>query len=63
MKREILFSITVNTLLAAVFVLSNMWALNMGLEETCIALAFLYGALTVRQRFLYNFLCGIGTNN
>jgi hypothetical protein len=47
MKRKIFLNIAFNTLLAVVFILSNMWSLSMGLEETFVSLAFLYGALTI----------------
>jgi hypothetical protein len=53
LKNKVLLNITFNTLLAIVFVLSNIWALNMGLEETFVTLAFLYGTLTIIGNALF----------
>ncbi|MFA5021919.1 MAG: hypothetical protein WC508_02495 [Patescibacteria group bacterium] len=58
MKIKMLLNIIANTLLAVVFVLSNMWALRMGLEETFVALAFLYGILTIIGNSFFIFFVG-----
>jgi hypothetical protein len=47
MNRKIVLNIAANTFLAVIFVLLNIWAVNMGLEETFVALAVLYGIATI----------------
>jgi len=55
MKNRVVLNIAFNVLLSMVFVLSNMWALHIGLEETFIVLAFLYGTITIIGNALFIF--------
>jgi hypothetical protein len=55
MKHRVLINIVFNSLATVVFVLLNIWALNNGLEETFVTLAFLYGTLTIIGNALFIF--------
>ncbi len=53
LKNTVLLNIVLNAVVAMAFVLLNIWALGSGLEETVVALALLYGLVTVTGNALF----------
>ncbi len=53
MKKIILLNGLMNFVFLAIFVLLNNWALQNNLEETFVALAILYGIVTVTGNAIY----------
>ncbi len=47
MNRRLVFNIAFNSLITAVFVWFNMWALDNGFEESFISLALFYGMVVI----------------
>ncbi len=52
-RKAVLLNIVLNVVVAMAFVLLNVWALGSGLEETFVALALLYGLVTVTGNALF----------
>lgn len=53
MKRHLFLNIFFNSLITAIFVVLNTWALNEGLEESFIVFALLYGVIIIMGNALF----------
>ncbi len=58
LKSRVLINIVLNVVVTVAFVLLNIWALRSGLEETFVALALIYGAVTVVGNATFIACCG-----